>query len=109
MEKIYVHGTLEFLVKHMKDEDRRLLQDPPAILHRWSEYFYKISNEEFDHPPIQSADLVTEPVPPITIKEIEEATKMMKNGKANGPDNIPAEMWKILSRQGTTTLTAFFT
>lgn len=37
-------------VKHIKDEDHRLLQEPPAILQRWSNYFSKISKEKFDHP-----------------------------------------------------------
>uniref|UniRef100_A0A914X4N9 Reverse transcriptase domain-containing protein n=1 Tax=Plectus sambesii TaxID=2011161 RepID=A0A914X4N9_9BILA len=95
-------------IKHVKDEDHRLLRDPPAILRRWSDYFSKISNEEFDHPPIQSADPVPGPAPPITIGEVEDAMKKMKNGKATGPDDIPAEVWKILGRQGATILAALF-
>lgn len=34
--------------------------------------------------------------------------KKMKNGKVTGPDDIPAEVWKILGCQGATVLTALF-
>lgn len=95
-------------VKHMKDEDHRLLREPPAILRQWSGYLSKIRNKEFDHPLIQSASPVSGPVPPITTKEVKEATKKKKNGKATSPDDIPAEVWKILNCQGAMTLTALF-
>ena len=36
----------------------------------------------------------------ITSAEIEMALRNMKNGKANGPYNLPVEVWKSLERTG---------
>ena len=35
-----------------------------------------------------------------TCSEIEKVLKKKKNGKAVGPDNLPAEVWKILGAPG---------
>ncbi|MGL4506556.1 MAG: hypothetical protein ACRCUF_12565 [Aeromonas sobria] len=68
-------------VKHVKDNEGNTLRDAPAILQRWSDYFAKISNDEFPHMPIQSAHPVSGPIMPITTAEVEAAIKKMKNGK----------------------------
>ena len=36
---------------------------------------------------------------PITRDEIKEALKRMPNGKAEGPDQIPVEVWKNLGEK----------
>ena len=36
----------------------------------------------------------------ITSADIEMALRIMKNGKATGPDNLPVEAWKSLGRTG---------
>ncbi|XP_068241087.1 uncharacterized protein [Palaemon carinicauda] len=36
----------------------------------------------------------------VTRKEVEQAVKKMKNSKASGLDNIPAEIWKSLGEEG---------
>ena len=95
-------------ITNIKDKDHQVIRDPPAILRRWNEYFSSISNEEFPHPPIHSADPILGPTPLITSTEVGVAIKKMKNGKATGPDDIPAEVWKLLGREGISTLTDLF-
>ncbi|ROI46634.1 putative RNA-directed DNA polymerase from transposon X-element [Anabarilius grahami] len=95
-------------IKSIKDDDHQVLREPPTILRRWSEYFSGISNQEFPHPPIESAAPVFGPVPPITPAEVELAMKKMKNCKAAGLDDIPVEVWKLLGRQGTDILAVLF-
>lgn len=68
----------------------------PAILKCWSEHFSAICNEEFPHTPIQSAVPVSGPVLPISTVEV----RKMKNGTVTGPDDVPAEAWKLLGRHG---------
>uniref|UniRef100_A0A673LG56 Reverse transcriptase domain-containing protein n=1 Tax=Sinocyclocheilus rhinocerous TaxID=307959 RepID=A0A673LG56_9TELE len=82
--------------------------DTPAIIQRWSDYFAKISNDEFPHPSIQSAHPVSGPVIPITTAEVERAIKKMKNGKTTGPDDIPIEAWKLLGHRGAEILAIIF-
>ena len=38
----------------------------------------------------------------ITTKELDEAIKTLKNNKAPGPDDIPAELFKLLDEQSRT-------
>uniref|UniRef100_W5NL26 ribonuclease H n=1 Tax=Lepisosteus oculatus TaxID=7918 RepID=W5NL26_LEPOC len=74
---------------------------PKDILRRWKDYFpTKICKEEFLHPPLPAADTISGPVPTITIAEVTTAINKMKSGKAADPDDIPAEVWKLLGAQG---------
>lgn len=66
-----------------------------------------IYNEEFPHPPIPLVDIVPGPIPTITISEVMRAIHKM-NSKSPGPDNIPAEVWKLLGEHGTDMLTELF-
>jgi len=45
---------------------------------------------------------------PISRDEIKEALKRMPNGKAEGPDRIPVEVWKFLGEKGLEWLTELF-
>ena len=40
--------------------------------------------------------------------EIKDALKKMSNGKAEGPDQIPVEVWKCLGEEGLKWLTKLF-
>ncbi|XP_046397773.1 uncharacterized protein LOC124164487 [Ischnura elegans] len=95
-------------VKCIKNDDHQILRDPPAILRRWREHFSAICNTEFPHPPIISADPISGPVQHISEAEVDAAIKEMKNGKATGPDDIPAEVWKLLGRNGVVILAELF-
>ena len=44
----------------------------------------------------------------ISKDEIKEALKNMTNGKAEGPDQIPVEVWKYLGEEGLEWLTELF-
>ena len=37
---------------------------------------------------------------PISKDEIKESLRKMKNGKVEGPDQIPVEVWKCLGEEG---------
>ncbi|KAL0158620.1 hypothetical protein M9458_046696, partial [Cirrhinus mrigala] len=92
-------------VMNIKDADRRVLHDPPAILQRWIEYFDSTCNKEFSHLPITSAAPVSGPLLLISPAEVKLAIKKMKNGKAPGPNDIPAEAWMLLGHRGVEVLT----
>ncbi|CAI5450387.1 unnamed protein product [Caenorhabditis angaria] len=78
------------------------------ILIRWKEHFEEISNVEFPHQPANSAKrTMPDSFIPITEPETHAAISKMKNGKSTGPDDISAEMWKLLGVEGLKWLTAF--
>jgi hypothetical protein len=95
-------------IVNIKDENGQLLHKPKDILRRWKDYFEKICNEEFPHPPIPAANTTAGPVPAITIEEVTTAISSMKSGKATGPDDIPVEVWKLLGAQGSARLADLF-
>ncbi|VDP62316.1 unnamed protein product [Heligmosomoides polygyrus] len=63
-------------------------------LKRWRDYFEEISTVEFPHPAIPSTAPTHGPVQKITVEEIEAALKKMRPGKATGPDDVAADLWK---------------
>ena len=77
----------------------RLLKSNNEILSRWREHFKELLNrdpvidedalKQLPHLPL---DMTLEVVP--TLEEVELAICSMKNNKAAGPDNIPAEIYK---------------
>ncbi|VDP32867.1 unnamed protein product [Heligmosomoides polygyrus] len=68
--------------------------DRRRAVKRWHGYFEEISNVEFDHPAIPFASPVYGPVQKIRVSETEAALRKMKSGKATGPDDLPADLWK---------------
>jgi len=95
-------------VKNIRAKDGRLLRDPREILNRWCKYFRDMSNIEFPHPPIISTNPTEGPVAPITSLEVSEALRRMKNSKAPGPDEVPAEACKLLGDRGIELLRTMF-
>uniref|UniRef100_A0A183FLY9 Endo/exonuclease/phosphatase domain-containing protein n=1 Tax=Heligmosomoides polygyrus TaxID=6339 RepID=A0A183FLY9_HELPZ len=77
----------------INDENGHLLMDRKKALKRWRDYFEEISTVEFPHSAIPSAP-THGPVQKITVEETEAALKKMRPGKATGPDNVAAELWK---------------
>ena len=81
---------------HIRDNNGTLLKQADETMDRWVEHFSNLLNrpspdEEVVIPP--SEPLVIDTNPP-TLVEIKEAIKTLKNNKAAGPDNIPAEVLK---------------
>jgi len=80
----------------VKDRNGYLLLDDTEILNRWKEYCASLyaetpeSQAELD----ESAWTVgKEPTP--VLEEVEKALKLMKAGKAPGPDELPVEILKL--------------
>ena len=82
---------------HIRDNHGNLLKTDEDTLNRWAEHFNDILNvpspqTEADIPPSEDTlDILTEPP---SLEEIKLALKTLKNNKAAGPDNIPAEVLK---------------
>jgi hypothetical protein len=87
-------------VKCIKDETVRLLTKDEDIKNRWREYFDKLFNEDNKSSSIEldisSDDLNRQFVCRIQEFEDKDALKMMKGGKAMGPDGIPIDVLRSL-------------
>ncbi|EYC44370.1 hypothetical protein Y032_0463g1909 [Ancylostoma ceylanicum] len=92
----------------VNDEQGLLLMDRKMVMQRWRDYFEKVSTEEFAHPPVPEVPPTFGPVQPITIEETLAALKRMKAGKATGPDDMAAEVWKSQCWSPADWLTKFF-
>ncbi|KAK6734411.1 hypothetical protein RB195_017912 [Necator americanus] len=92
----------------VKGADGAVLRRPGQIPERWREYYNHLCNEEFCHPPIPTVPSVEGPVLPITAVEVSAALAKMKSNKATGPDDIPADVWKLLGDRGSVRLATLF-
>uniref|UniRef100_A0A7I4Y4S3 Reverse transcriptase domain-containing protein n=1 Tax=Haemonchus contortus TaxID=6289 RepID=A0A7I4Y4S3_HAECO len=92
----------------INDENGYLLTDRKQALKRWREYFENISTAEFAHPAIPCAPPVYGPVQKITVRETITAMKRMTSGKATGPDDLAADLWKSKCWNPAGWLTDFF-
>ncbi|ETN86181.1 hypothetical protein NECAME_01307 [Necator americanus] len=86
--------------KIVKGADGAVLRRSGQILERWREYYNHLCNKEFCHPAIPGVPSVEGPVLPITAVEVSAALTIMKSNKTTGPDNIPADVWKLLGDEG---------
>lgn len=93
--------------KFIADDQGRLLVNEKDILTRWRDYCNVLLNEEFPRRYFPNAAPINVDVPDVTEKEVEEAVKRSKVGKAVGPDVIPAEFWKSMGDVGIKFLTIF--
>jgi len=88
-------GRTERLVK---DKDGSVLMGVDKQLRRWAEHFEELLNRlaQANTPDIPTAeeDLPIDCGKP-TREEIRKAIKQLKNGKAAGTDEIPAEALKV--------------
>lgn len=94
-------------IRQIKDKNGRVLTDPVIIRRRWRDYYEELLNHE--NPRLRRGEGVgmEGEIEPISEVEVREALKKMKNGKAVGPDQIPAEVWKSLGEEGIRLLTEF--
>ncbi|KAH9581405.1 hypothetical protein MS3_00000604 [Schistosoma haematobium] len=84
-------------VRPVKDKEGRPITEIQQQQNRWVEHFEELLNRPapMNPPNIEAAhtDLPIDVNPPTT-EEIRIAIRQIKNGKAAGPDNIPAEALK---------------
>ena len=81
----------------VKDKQGHNITDSEQLLERWAEHFEELLNRPApENPPdIAEAEIdIDIDCDPRTREEIIRAIKKMKNGKAAGPDGIPAEALK---------------
>uniref|UniRef100_A0A1B0CKX3 Reverse transcriptase domain-containing protein n=2 Tax=Lutzomyia longipalpis TaxID=7200 RepID=A0A1B0CKX3_LUTLO len=79
-----------------KDQQGNLLTQDTDIVKRWEEYFQVLLNAG-DEPVVQDEeDMVADgrEVEPPTLEDVVKAIQSLKNHKAPGEDNIPAELVK---------------
>ncbi|KAI8500370.1 hypothetical protein Bbelb_219360 [Branchiostoma belcheri] len=90
-------GRRRQINKPVQDKDGKLLVAKEEQMERWKEHFKDILNRPppLDPPEIEphEEELQIRTGPP-SKAEIRKAIASLKNGKAAGPDFIPAEAWK---------------
>src|ERR1043165_4392887 len=86
----------------IKDSRGNLLTEPEEIRNRWKEYV-EVLYDKNGKPSVEDIGLEEENLveddykgPKILESEIRAAIKEMKQNKAAGVDEIPAEFWKVL-------------
>jgi hypothetical protein len=90
----------------IKNETGELLTEPESVRNRWKEYvevlYDKNGKPKTEEMGIEDKEEVCDDCkgPGILASEITAAVKEMKNNKAVGVDNIPAEFWKVLGEKG---------
>ena len=95
-------------VKVLRDENGNVMLNSEAVLKRWEEYFEKLMNEENNRDPrTEEAKVVNEEVNCVS-REVKNALRRMKKGKAVGPDELPVEVWKCMGKMGMQFLTRLF-
>ncbi|KAK6764279.1 hypothetical protein RB195_024554 [Necator americanus] len=94
--------------REARGADGAVLRRSGQILERWREYYNHLCNEEFCHPSIPTVPSVEGPLLPITAVEVSAALAKMKTNKATGPDDIPADDWKLLGDRGSVWFTTLF-
>lgn len=80
-----------------KRKNGEFLGDREEIKERWREFFREILNPTMDRPPTPMDPRFEEQgtaISPPAFDEIRSAVKKLKNNKAPGLDNIPAELLK---------------
>ena len=98
-------------VQHMrviKDENDNVMVNSEAVLKRWKEYFEKLMNKENNREPrTEEAEVVNKEVNCVS-REVKNALRRMKKGKAVGPDKLPVKVWKCMGKMGIKFLTRLF-
>ena len=93
-------------VRVLKDENGNVMVSLEVMLKKWKECFEKLMNKENDREPRkEEVEVVNEEVNCVRRKEVKNALKRMKKGKAVGPDELLVEVWKCMEEMGTKFLT----
>ncbi|XP_063370240.1 uncharacterized protein LOC134658485 [Cydia amplana] len=94
--------------KFIKSKNNTLLTSHEDINGRWFEYYNELLNEEFPSQEFNPLPPVQGPTHEVTIQEVKQAVNKMKNRKALGPDEIPADLWKAVGPSAIEWLTKLF-
>lgn len=94
--------------KYIKNDQGRLLTTNKDINRRWKEYYEQLMNEEFPSETMPYISPTEGPIRYISPQEVLTAISKMKYHKANGPDQIPADIWKKLKVAAVPWLTKLF-
>lgn len=99
------------LVGTLRNADNEILLGIEDKLKRWKEYVEALFDDERPNTSPEVDHILNEVGPPITKTEVAHAIKSQKNGKATGPDNVYAEVVKVIAEQeglGLDILTSMF-
>ena len=95
-------------VRVIKDESVNVMVNSEAVLKRWKEYVEKLMNEENNRGSRkEEAKVINEEVNCVS-REVKNALRRMKKGKAVGPDELPVEVWKCKGKMAIEFLTRLF-
>ena len=100
-----VYKTIKSLTKqrntgrcNIKDKDNKVLDKEEEIQQRWKDYYSELYNtpRQNDRSILTEipSSMNTDKLADVSREEVEKALHGMKNGKAAGPDGIPAELLK---------------
>ena len=83
----------------IRDKNKNTLTDKSEILNRWKEYGQDLfckpqGDDQLPTPPNDTPEPPIPPEPPPLLHEVEDAIRLLSNGKSPGLDNIPAELIK---------------
>ncbi|KAK9889347.1 hypothetical protein WA026_004621 [Henosepilachna vigintioctopunctata] len=76
------------------DENDSIVIDLKKKQKAWEEYIRKLFDDHRENPETESP--TDETGPKMTQDEVEHAIRSMKTGKAAGPDELPAEIFKLI-------------
>ena len=96
-----LRGKKEGSAQYIRDEDEKLLRKLEEIRERWRRHFSSLLNTTsaaFDRTIMES--LSRKPVTlsirdQLVVDETKPALRSMANGKAMGPDELPAELFQL--------------
>ena len=95
-------------VRIIKDKNGNVMVNSEAVLKRWKEYFEKLMNEENDREPrTKEPEVVNEEVNYVS-REVKNALRRIKKGKAVGPDELSVDVWKCMEKMEIKFLTRLF-
>lgn len=95
----------------LRDRNNDIILGIENKLQRWKEYVEELFDDGRPNTPPEADESVNERGPEITKDEVIHAIKAQKDGKATGPDNIHAEVIKLIAEQegkGLQLLTSIF-
>ena len=96
-------------VRVIKSKPGEILMEEEKVKQRWKEYFDDLLNQEN---PRERREIRTEEtkrdVEDISVEEVKTGLRKMKKGKAQGPDDIPVDVWIALGNKGVEFLVNFF-